>query len=478
MFCLKPQAKRPSNILCGSLMITLTINGKKVKAKQDASLLEICRQLSIPIPTLCYHPDLAPHGSCRLCTVEVSENGKTRMVTSCNYPARDGIRVETHSDKVIHARRTLVELLLARCPQVPFLQDLARELGTEKSPFKTENPESNCILCGLCVRTCNEIVGAHAIGFSNRGTRKRIGTPFEADSEQCIACGACEYVCPTGAVKMEMDRIKKIKRSDTGTLRYCRYMRLGLVDFMVCSNGFECWRCEVDQGMEDRFGTHPAFAVKPAKNKQPLQVNGFTFFPELYYTEEHVWAKPMDRNVKVGFDDMVSTLTMEADSIHLPPAGTVLKKGQVLAEIAAAGKKASVLSPFAGTISVINHDVEESPNLAWRDPYHRGWLLLLRPEPLDQISQLYLGEPAKVWFTKQAANLAALFLKWVPHSSKKEQIQDGPLIRTIVRKHWDKLAEILLKNNDKLEARNSNFETITNDRNRKLKTKNMKPEKV
>jgi glycine cleavage system H protein len=262
-------------------------------------------------------------------------------------------------------------------------------------------------------------------------------------------------------------------------------MRLGLVDFMVCSNGFECWRCEVDQGMEDRFGTHPAFAVKPAKNRDALQVNGFTFFPELYYSEEHLWARPMDRNIKIGLDDMVSTFAMEADSIRLPPAGAVLKKGEVLAEIAAAGKKARVLSPFTGTISVVNRDVEESPNLAWKDPYRRGWLLLLQPEPPDQISQFYSGEPAKTWFTKQAVELTGLFMKWATHSSKKKQPQDGELIRTIVRKHWDKLAEVLLKNNIKLEARNpdeasrrDHFETITDDRNRKLKAKNMKPEKV
>ena len=154
-------------------------------------------------------------------------------------------------------------------------------------------------------------------------------------------------------------------------------------------------------------------------------MNGFTFFPELFYSEEHLWAKPMDRNIKLGLDDLVCTFAMEADSIRLPPAGTVLKKRQVLAEITAAGKKARVLSPFTGTISVINHDVEESPNLAWRDPYRRGWLLILHPEPPDQISQLYSGEPAKTWFTKQATNLATLFIKWAPKPSKKESPRMG-----------------------------------------------------
>jgi glycine cleavage system H lipoate-binding protein/ferredoxin len=438
-------------------MVTLTINGKKIKANEGTTLLEICQKMSIPIPTLCYHPDLAPHGSCRFCTVEVSENGKARMVTSCNYPAREGINVETHSERVIQARRILAELLLARCPHVPFIQNFARGLGVQKISFKTENPESNCILCGLCVRTCHEIVGADAIGFSHRGTRKKIGTPFEIDSEQCLACGACEYICPTGAIKMEIDRIRKIKRSDTGTLRYCRYMRLGLVDFMVCSNGFECWHCEVDQEMEDRFETHPAFAVKPARNKQPLQVSGFTFFPDLFYSEEHLWARPMDGSIKLGLDEMVSTLAMEADSIRLPPPGTVLKKGQVLAEITAAEKKGSVLSPFTGTVSVINHDVEESPNLAWRDSYRRGWLLVLQPDRPDQISRLHSGEAAKTWFTEEAENLATLFMKWAPRSSKKEKIQGGELIRAIVRKHWDKLVKVLLKEgNNNFKYQNPN----------------------
>jgi len=425
-------------------MITLTINGKKVKANDNTTLLEISRKLSIPIPTLCHHPDLAPRGSCRLCTVEVSENGKTRMVTACNYPAREGIEVQTHSAKVLQTRRILAELLLARCPEVAFIQNLARELGVEKTPFKTEDPGNNCILCGLCVRTCQEIVGADAIGFSRRGTLKKIGTPFEVDSDRCFACGACEYICPTGAVKMELNRTRRMKLSGTGTRRYCRYMRLGLIDFMVCSNGFECWRCEVDQNMEDRFETHPAFALKPAKKKQPLSVRGFIFHPEILYGGGHVWAQPLDRLLRLGLDDMVSAFAIEADSVNIPPVGSTLKKGQILAEIISGNKAAAIFAPLSGRVCAVNRDVEESPGLIWRDPYQRGWLLMMEPESPEEFSHFYSNESARAWFKQEVDKLAAMVMEGVPNRHKRDVNLDQSRVREIVRSHWDEMKEILL----------------------------------
>ena len=450
-------------------MVHLIVNGRRVGVREDTSLLEVCRKMSIPIPTLCYHQDLKPYGSCRLCLVEVTENGKTRMVTSCNFPAQQGIRVETQSERVLQARRALAGLLLARCPQVPFVQKLALGLGVQKSPFASENPENDCILCGLCVRTCNEIVGASAIGFSRRGTQKRIGTPFEVDSDQCLACGACEYVCPTGAVKMEMDRIRKIRQSDTGTRRLCRYMRLGLVDFMVCSNGFECWRCEVDQRMEDRFGTHPAFALKPAKFREPFQLNGFTYDPEYLYSNGHLWAKSIDARVRLGFDALLAHLAIGADSMKLPTVGCSLKKGQDLVEMKAGRKKATVLSPLTGTVFAVNRDLEESPGLAWRDPYDRGWLLMVDPSRPDEISRLYSGDPAKASFAQKAKEFESLFAEQASHSSKRDGSPEGRWVRTIVRENWDKLKEILLGRGDRVETQPPKRGAGSAVRNRKSK---------
>jgi len=418
-------------------MVALTINGKQIKVKENLTLLEVIRKMGISIPTLCYHPDLLPHGSCRLCTVEISKNGKTRMVTACNFPVREGIEVKTHSDRVIRLRRTLVELLLARCPEVSVIQNLAGELGIEKGRFHAPRPENDCILCGLCIRTCNEIVGAHAIGFSRRGTLKKVGTPFEVDSDQCIACGACEFICPTGAIKMEMDRIRKIKLSGTGMQRPCRYALLGLVDFMVCSNGFECWRCEVDQSMEDCFKTHPAFALKPAKDLQPISVAGFTFRPDLLHSEEHVWAQTMDRQIRLGLDEMSALFAIEADAIILPSVGSSLRKGETLAEIVSGHKKVIIPSPLSGTVTAVNRNVLESPNLAWRDPYRRGWLIMIEPGPSEHLSGFFRGQRAKTWFAHQANHLSG-------HVSKRMQnAGDGKSIRKMIRKHWDKFAELL-----------------------------------
>jgi heterodisulfide reductase subunit A len=182
-------------------MIRIVIDGQEIKVEQDTTVLEAAEKLSIPIPTLCYHQALEPYGACRLCTVEVVQRGRSRLVTSCNYPIREEIEVLTTSEKVLKGRRMIVELLLARCPEVPLLQRLAAELGIEKPRFPLK--EDDCILCGLCVRVCQELVGVSAISFVGRGVEREVATPFFKLSEDCIACGACAFVCPTGAIKLE-----------------------------------------------------------------------------------------------------------------------------------------------------------------------------------------------------------------------------------------------------------------------------------
>jgi len=185
--------------------IPIEIDGREVKAEEGMTILEAAKSVGIDIPTLCYHPALSPFGACRLCSVEIISRGRSRIVTSCNYPVEDGLIVNTKSPDVITIRRMLTELMLARCPNVKVIQDLAREYGVEKPRFKLA--DEKCILCGLCARICEERIGVSAINFVGRGVDRKVETPFQVtldiDLDMCLACGACAFVCPTGAIKLE-----------------------------------------------------------------------------------------------------------------------------------------------------------------------------------------------------------------------------------------------------------------------------------
>jgi bidirectional [NiFe] hydrogenase diaphorase subunit len=175
-------------------MINLTINGAKVRAEEGSTILEVARFYGIDIPTLCYHDELPPYGACRLCMVEVDDGKRTRLVASCLYPVKEGIKVGTHTKRLIEGRKLILELLLARCPNSKTLQDLACKMGLEQVRFQMENED--CILCGLCVRMCAELMGSGAIGFVGRGQDREVATPFHMASEICRNCGACMYICP------------------------------------------------------------------------------------------------------------------------------------------------------------------------------------------------------------------------------------------------------------------------------------------
>jgi bidirectional [NiFe] hydrogenase diaphorase subunit len=175
-------------------MVTLTINGVEVSVDRGGTILEAAQFLGFPIPTLCHMEGLSPYGACRLCVVEVGNGSRTQLVSSCTYPAIEGITVRTASVRVVRTRRMIVELLLASCPQSKTIQDIASALDVRQQRFRHEHED--CILCGRCVRMCAEQMAAGAIGFRGRGSNRGIGTPFDAASEKCRLCGGCMYVCP------------------------------------------------------------------------------------------------------------------------------------------------------------------------------------------------------------------------------------------------------------------------------------------
>ena len=175
-------------------MITLTINGLQVSVEDGMTILEAAQFLGFPIPTLCHMEGLSPYGACRLCVVEIGEEPRSRLVSSCTYPVEEGMIVRTASRRVVKARKMILELLLASCPQSKVIQDLASAHEVRQQRFKQEYED--CILCGLCVRMCEEQMMAKAIGFRGRGEKRSLGTPFDVKSDVCRLCGGCIYVCP------------------------------------------------------------------------------------------------------------------------------------------------------------------------------------------------------------------------------------------------------------------------------------------
>jgi heterodisulfide reductase subunit A len=181
--------------------ISLLIDGKPVQAGKGQTLLQAAASAGIFIPALCSHPAVEAYGACRLCIVEAKVHGRTRLVTSCNYEAAEGLEVRTGTERVRKNRAMTLELLLARCPEVKIIRDLAAQYGVAAGRFPMG--KDDCILCGLCVRICRERMGVGAADFVGRGAGMRVDTPYERRSSVCITCGACVFACPTGSKRLD-----------------------------------------------------------------------------------------------------------------------------------------------------------------------------------------------------------------------------------------------------------------------------------
>lgn len=175
-------------------MVTFSLNGSYVQADPKWSLLEAMQFYGLNIPTLCHDEGLTPYGTCRLCVVEIGKGDRSKLVASCMHPVKEGLEVRSHSSRVMKTRKMIMELLVARCPSSKKLQDMASMMELKEVRFEPANDD--CILCGLCVRMCEEQMAAKAIGFAGRGTDRYITTPFDMTSDECRKCGACMYICP------------------------------------------------------------------------------------------------------------------------------------------------------------------------------------------------------------------------------------------------------------------------------------------
>jgi bidirectional [NiFe] hydrogenase diaphorase subunit len=375
-------------------MVTLTIDGKKVKAAENQTVLEAATGAGIEIPHLCYHEGIAPYGACRLCTVEVTQNGRTKLQAACSYPVAAGMDVRTDSDRVIKGRRMILEMLLARCPDVEAVHTYAKRWGVRKTRFQTQQ-EDDCILCGLCVRACGQVIGAEALGFSGRGAGRKIDTTaFGIHPESCIGCGLCTYLCPTGKVQMEVKTAERLRQA-VGTERTCRYMLMGLVSAKTCPQNIQCWQCPYDQLMEATEGTHPALLSRPAETADSLRIEPFTLRLDRSYAPNHTWFRAVADLVMVGVDDFLCSLLGPVDDMELADDKVCLVSGR---------RKLTLSLAVNGELVKVNPDVRAVPRLVNFSPYDRGWLALLKPEGAWQ-DELMSGSDASDWFGKEVGRL-------------------------------------------------------------------------
>lgn len=221
----------------------IQVNNRMIEAEPGETILSALRRAGINVPTLCYMENLLPTGACRMCVVEVE--GQRNLVPSCAFPVAEGMKIQTHSPRVVRARKTIVELLLANHPDDCLfcvrnnnceLQSLSSELGIvqrrysgEKSDYNQDisspsivRDPSKCILCGRCVRVCEEVQGVSAIDFARRGSKTCVETAFGEglNISSCINCGQCVIVCPTGALS-EQSHIQMVSDALNNSDLYC-----------------------------------------------------------------------------------------------------------------------------------------------------------------------------------------------------------------------------------------------------------------
>ena len=180
--------------------VSFTLNGSTVSVPKGTKVLDAAIEYGICIPHLCHMDGTEPFGACRLCLVEVIENGRSRFTASCTLKVQEGMVVESQSEKVVKARRIVAEMLVAEAPNSRAIQDIAVKCGVKNVRFSWRN--NDCVLCGRCIWVCREKLGIGAIGFAYRGFRRMVTTFVDEPmgNSACHDCRECGAICPVVAL--------------------------------------------------------------------------------------------------------------------------------------------------------------------------------------------------------------------------------------------------------------------------------------
>jgi NADH dehydrogenase/NADH:ubiquinone oxidoreductase subunit G len=215
--------------------VTITVEGRQLRAEQESSLLSTLLREGFDVPTLCHHESVEPYGACRLCLVEVNQKGWKpewrKLTTSCNFPVLDGLTVFLNTANVIENLKTTLKMMLAEAPSSPEIRDLAARYGVTleqvEADFDDLDRDNLCIRCGLCVRICEKL-GHSAITILGRGEERAPGTPRGAASADCVGCAVCATLCPTGAIPV----------TETATTRRIWHREFEMVRCQGCGRAY------------------------------------------------------------------------------------------------------------------------------------------------------------------------------------------------------------------------------------------------
>jgi heterodisulfide reductase subunit A2 len=208
-----------SNTTTSQQTMTITIDGRTTTVAAGTTVLDAARGMGIPIPTLCSYRGLSPYGACRVCIVEIETPRGAKQIASCSYPVENNMVIHVDTPSIRKSRKIIIELLLAQAPDSEKLVAFAKEQGVESTSFKKAGSGS-CILCGLCVRTCSDVMKRDAIGMFGRGYKRKVKTAFGEPSDQCQVCGGCDHVCPTGAIELGTIGTRKARPNFTAYNQY------------------------------------------------------------------------------------------------------------------------------------------------------------------------------------------------------------------------------------------------------------------